>query len=107
MIKINEEQLLDLYAKFGQLKNSTKKIDKIKYLTEFKNDKLFCFVLEFLLNTDKKTGISTAKLNKSLSNKELNYELFTCLTSLIKYVLANPTGKDNIVRSVQCYIEGL
>ena len=107
MIKINEEQLLDLYIKFEQLRNSTKKADKIKCLMEFKNDKLFCFVLEFLLNTDKKTGISTAKLNKSLSNKELNYELFTCLTSLIKYVLSNPTGKDNIVRSVQQYIEGL
>ena len=107
MIKINEEQLLDLYIKFEQLRNSTKKVDKVKCLTEFKNDKLFCFVLEFLLNTDKKTGISTAKLNKSLSNKELNYESFTCLTSLIKYVLSNPTGKDNIVRSVQQYIEGL
>ena len=107
MIKINEEQLLDLYAKFEQLRNSTKKADKINCLTEFKDDKLFAFVLEFLLNTDKKTGISTAKLNKSISNKKLEVETFICLRSLIKYVLANPTGKDNIVRSVQCYIEEL
>ena len=107
MIKINEEQLLDLYAKFEQLRNSTKKADKINCLTEFKDDELFAFVLEFLLNTDKKTGISTAKLNKSISNKKLEVETFICLRSLIKYVLANPTGKDNIVRSVQCYIEEL
>ena len=107
MIKINEEQLLDLYAKFEQLRNSTKKADKINCLTEFKDDELFAFVLEFLLNTDKKTGISTAKLNKSISNKKLEVETFICLRSLIKYVLANSTGKDNIVRSVQCYIEEL
>ena len=107
MIKINEEQLLDLYTKFEQLKNSTKKADKISCLTEFKNDNLFCFVLEFLLNTDKKTGISTAKLNKKISNKKLEIESFTCFKSLIKYVLSNPTGKNNVVRSVQEYIEGL
>ena len=64
MIKINEEQLLDLYTKFEQLRNSTKKADKNECLMKFKDDELFCFVLEFLLNTDKKTGISTAKFNK-------------------------------------------
>ena len=106
MIKINEEQLLDLYVKFEQLRNSTKKTDKNKCLMEFKNNELFCFVLEFLLNTDKKTGISTAKLNKKITNKK-DVETFVCLKSLIKYVLSNPTGKDNIVRSVQQYIEEL
>ena len=106
MIKINEEQLLDLYVKFEQLRNSTKKTDKNKCLMEFKDNELFCFVLEFLLNTDKKTGISTAKLNKKITNKK-DVETFVCLKSLIKYVLSNPTGKDNIVRSVQQYIEEL
>lgn len=106
MIKINEEQLLDLYVKFEQLRNSTKKTDKNKCLMEFKDNELFCFVLEFLLNTDKKTGISTAKLNKKITSKK-DVETFVCLKSLIKYVLSNPTGKDNIVRSVQQYIEEL
>lgn len=106
MIKINEEQLLDLYIKFEQLRNSTKKADKIDCLTEFKSNDLFSFVLEFLLNTDKKTGISTAKLSKKITSKK-DVESFTCLKSLIKYVLDNPTGKDEIVRSVQQYIEQL
>ena len=69
MIKINEIQLLDLYQKFELLKHSTKKNEKIKQLTDNKEDELFCFTLEFLLNTDKKTGISTAKLSKEVSNK--------------------------------------
>ena len=106
MIKINEEQLLDLYTKFEQLRNSTKKVDKNECLIKFKDDELFCFVLEFLLNTDKKTGISTAKLNKKITSKK-DVETFICLKSLIKYVLDNPTGKDEIVRSVQQYIEEL
>ena len=102
---MNEEALLELYRKFEHLRNCNKKQDKIDCLKEYQHDTLFTFVLEFLLNTHKKTGISDAKLKKSLIDKP--YEPFTCLEALINYVVSNPTGKDNIVHSVQQYIESL
>ena len=102
---MNEEALLELYRKFEHLRNCNKKADKIECLKEYQSDALFTFVLEFLLNTDKKTGISDAKLNKDLTDKP--YEPFICLKALINYVIGNPTGKDNVVHSVQQYIESL
>ena len=102
---MNEEALLELYRKFEHLRNCNKKQDKIDCLKEYQHDTLFTFVLEFLLNTHKKTGISDAKLKKNLIDK--SYEPFTCLEALINYVIGNPTGKDNIVHSVQQYIESL
>ena len=96
-------KLIELYGKFEELKHCTKKADKYNCLKEGKDDALFTFVLEFLLNTNKITGISTAKLKKELSNKE--GEEIDTLENLITYVLANPTGKDNIVRTVQLFIE--
>ena len=102
---MNEEALLELYRKFEHLRNCNKKADKIECLKEYQHDALFTFVLEFLLNTHKKTGISDAKLKKNLNGKE--YEPFTCLEALINYVISNPTGKDNIVHSVQQYINSL
>lgn len=102
---MNEEALLELYRKFEHLRNCNKKQDKIDCLKEYQHDTLFTFVLEFLLNTHKKTGISDAKLKKSLIDKP--YEPFTCLEALINYVISNPTGKDNIVHSVQQYIDSL
>ena len=102
---MNEEALLELYRKFEHLRSCSKKQDKIDCLKEYQYDTLFTFVLEFLLNTHKKTGISDAKLKKSLIDKP--YEPFTCLEALINYVISNPTGKDNIVHSVQQYIDSL
>ncbi len=100
---MNEEALLELYRKFEHLRNCNKKQDKVDCLKEYQHDALFTFVLEFLLNTHKKTGISDAKLKKNLVDKP--YEPFTCLEALISYVINNPTGKDNIVHSVQQYID--
>ena len=102
---MNEEALLELYRKFEHLRNCNKKQEKIDCLKEYQHDTLFTFVLEFLLNTHKKTGISDAKLKKNLIDKP--YEPFVCLEALINYVISNPTGKDNIVHSVQQYIDSL
>ena len=55
------------------------------------------------MNTNKKTGISTAKINKDLSSIE--GENFDTLEELITYVLENNTGQDKVVRSVQKFIE--
>ena len=47
-------------------KHSTKKECKEKQLKEGASDPLYLFVLNFLIDSNKKTGISTAKLNKKL-----------------------------------------
>ena len=88
------------------LKHSTKKNEKIKQLTDNKENKLFCFTLEFLLNTDKKTGISTAKLSKTISSK-VSFVTINDLKMLINYVLMHNTGTDDVVRTVQYFIERL
>ena len=99
---MNEEQLLELYRKFEHLKNCTKKQEKIDCLTEYQHDTLFIYVLEFLINPHKKTGISDSKLKKDLLDKE--GEEFGCFKQLIEYILANPTGRDNVVRAAQLFI---
>ena len=101
---MDQEQLLNLYQKFILLSHSTKKACKEKQLKENESDKLFCVVLEFLLNTDKKTGISTAKLNKKISSKVSCVD-FCSLESLIDYVLLNNTGTDDVVKTVQNFID--
>ena len=88
------------------LKHSTKKNEKIKQLTDNKDNELFCFTLEFLLNTDKKTGISTAKLSKTISNK-VKFVKINDFKMLINYVLMHNTGTDDVVRTVQHFIEQL
>ena len=88
------------------MKHSTKKECKVKQLTKNQSDPLFCFVLEFLLNTDKKTGISTAKLSKTISSK-VSFVTINDLKILINYVLMHNTGTDDVVRTVQYFIEQL
>jgi AraC-like DNA-binding protein len=70
---LNEEALITLYAQFEYLKNCTKKQEKINCLEEYRNDTLFTYVLEFLINTHKKTGISNSKLNKDLKKYSVNF----------------------------------
>ena len=88
------------------MKHSTKKNEKIKQLTDNKDNELFCFTLEFLLNTDKKTGISTAKLSKTISSK-VSFVKINDFKMLINYVLMHNTGTDDVVRTVQHFIEQL
>lgn len=85
------------------MKHSTKKECKVKQLTKNKEDELFCFVLEFLLNTDKKTGVSVAKINKNLSDN-VQGENFDSIKELIEYVLENNTGQDKVIKTIQNFI---
>ena len=85
------------------MKHSTKKECKVKQLTKNKEDELFCFVLEFLLNTDKKTGVSVAKINKDLSDN-VQGENFDSIKELIEYVLENNTGQDKVIKTIQNFI---
>jgi DNA ligase-1 len=99
------ENILNLYVQFERLKNSTKKQEKIDCLTDYKDDELFCFVLEFLLNTDKKTGLSSSKLDKKV-NENLAIQMVN-LEALINYLLKNNSGRDIDIATAQKYINDL
>jgi DNA ligase-1 len=104
---LNEEALITLYTQFEYLKNCTKKQDKINCLKEYRDDTLFTYVLEFLINTHKKTGISNSKLNKDLSNKDIRIKYAESLQELIEYVIINNSGTDEDILVAQCFINNL
>ena len=100
---MNEQVLLDLYTKFEHLKNCNKKADKIECLKEYQHDTLFTFVLEFLLNTHKKTGISDSKLKKEFSDEKIQLS-DKSLEDILSYLVKNNSGKDENIIEVQCFI---
>ena len=100
------DNLLELYRQFEELKHCTKKSDKYDCLKGHKEDKFFGFVLEFLLNTDKKTGISTSKLEKKVSEK-VEYEVKSSLEDLLNFLIKNNTGKDTYIATAQNYINSI
>ena len=51
------ENINDLCTKFLILSSKRKVQDKIAALDEYASDPDFCYLIEFLLNTDKITGI--------------------------------------------------
>lgn len=89
------------------LRHSTKKECRVKQLNKNKSDPLFCYVLEFLLNTDKKTGISTSKLLKDLSNKDIVIKCVESLQELLDYLLEHNSGKDEDILVAQCFINDI
>ena len=79
--------------------------DKIDTLDSYASDSDFCYLLEYLLNEDKISGIRKGKLNKKIKNTsklvQVNYDE---LKSLIDYLLINNTGSDQEVYIVQTFL---
>lgn len=55
------------------------------------------------MNTDKKTGLSTSKIEKEFGEDKLQISDKT-FEELIEYLLINNTGKDNDIIVAQCFI---
>ena len=99
------ENLHDLCTKFLILKSKSKVQDKIDTLDEYASDPDFCYLIEFLLNTDKVTGIKKSKLKKQIKNtSKLLDAQYDSLRDLIEYLLSNNTGTDQDVYIVQNFI---
>ena len=99
------ENLHDLCTKFLILKSKSKVQDKIDTLDEYASDPDFCYLIEFLLNTDKVTGIKKSKLKKQIKNtSKLLDTQYNSLKDLIEYLLSNNTGTDQNVYIVQNFI---
>ena len=95
----------DLFEKFESIKQESKKTEKVTLLEKYKDDALFLFVLEFLVNTHKVTGISNSKLNRELEDIEPDEIELNDIKDLINYLLANPTGRNKIIRTAQLFVE--
>ena len=99
------ENINDLCTKFLILKSKSKVQDKIDTLDEYASDPDFCYLIEFLLNTDKVTGIKKSKLKKQIKNtSKLLDTQYNSLKDLIEYLLSNNTGTDQNVYIVQNFI---
>ena len=99
------ENLLDLCTKFLILKSKSKVQDKIDTLDEYASDPDFCYLIEYLLNTDKITGIKKSKLKKQIKNTSKLLDVqYDSLKDLIEYLLDNNTGTDQNVYIVQNFI---
>lgn len=96
------ENIKDLCNKFKTLKSKNKVQDKIDTLDEYASDFDFCYLLEYLLNDDKISGIRKGKLNKTIKNPEkLKQVSIPSVKALIIYLLEHNTGKDQEVYATQ------
>ena len=99
------ENITDLCTKFLILKSKTKVQDKIDTLDEYATDPDFCYLLEYLLNDDKITGIKKSKIKKKLKNTSKLLDVqYDNLRSLIFYLLKHNTGTDQDVYIVQNFL---
>ena len=99
------ENINDLCTKLLILSSKRKVQDKINTLDEYASDPDFCYLIEFLLNTDKVTGIKKSKLKKQIKNtSKLLDTQYNSLKDLIEYLLSNNTGTDQDVYIVQNFI---
>ena len=99
------ENITDLCTKFLILKSKTKVQDKIDTLDEYATDPDFCYLLEYLLNDDKITGIKKSKIKKKIKNTSKLLDVqYDNLRSLIFYLLKHNTGTDQDVYIVQNFL---
>lgn len=106
MNKFNTE-ITKICCKFKILSACKTKKNKEIYLKEFGEDADFSKAIEYLLNNDKISGIKSSKLKKQIDKDKLKikqtYE-FDTLTFLLDFLVNNNTGPDNIVYSVQQFL---
>lgn len=99
------ENITDLCTKFLILKSKTKVQDKLDTLDEYATDSDFCYLIEYLLNDNKITGIKKSKFKKQIkdTSKLLNVQ-YDSLKALIEYLLKHNTGKDQNIFIVQNFL---
>ena len=94
-----------IYNNFTTLKSCTKKIPKEEALKELGKDKNSVYVLNFLLDKQIKTGISTAKFKKNIELEPDTY--FDNIIEMLDYLKNNNTGKDINIINVKTFINNL
>ena len=102
------ENITELYNKFTNLKSKSKVQDKLDTLDEYASDPDFCYLIEYLLNNNKITGIKKSKLKKQFKDTKEFFEVnFASIKLLIEFLLENNTGKDQDVYNTQRFLNNI
>lgn len=95
---MNIGEMKEIFESIADAKGSNAKMAIIK---ENKFNEDFVFLLEFLFNPYKTTGIAEKKLSKDIKLNEITTQDFK---DIIEIVLKNNTGKDDIIAIVKTFI---
>lgn len=93
----------EIKRKFDEIAVAKGNKEKATIINKYKDDEDFVFLLEFLFNPYKTTGIAEKKINKKIIKTSF-YGSPSCMKDLIGYILDNNTGNDNVVSVVQDFI---
>ena len=100
----------DVIKLFKQIQMTSSLNAKKQIIIENKNNTIFKLCLNFLLNNNIITGISSKKIHKNVSpSSELApYYLSTNSTfeDVINYLKHNNTGKDDDIYEIQAFLLG-
>ena len=104
------ENSLNVIDTFKKIQATSGVNDKIKIISENKENQRFLRWIRFLLDPAVKTGISDKKIQKPLDPPtELSpFYLSTCsdFDDVIDYLKKNSTGTDEDIYEVQCFLSG-
>lgn len=94
-----------IYENFMTLKACNTKADKEEALKNLSNDDNSIYILNYLLNKQLKSGISTAKIKKEIDL--VPTEHFNNIKELIEYLIVHNTGRDIDIVNAQVFIDEL
>lgn len=101
---MDSKEIRYLFDFYNALKSSTTKAQKDSVLKEYRNEQTDCF-LKFLLDSQVVTGISDAKINKTIDNnfQSISSE-YISMTDMYEFIKNNNTGSDFAVFVVNEFI---
>lgn len=97
-----KKDLLDIKQNLELVKNTSGKKAKAELIKQVTLHPSTDYTIRFLLNDYIKTGLKSAKLNKTLEPIEV--DKFRSLIELIEYVQENNTGKNIVVQNIQSQV---
>lgn len=98
----DHDDLLKVINIFESIKLNPSKNAKEKIISDNKDNELFVYILEFMYNTYKVTGIAKKKIAKEIKlKKESPIAINSSVRLLIEFILMNNSGADIAIKSVQ------
>ena len=101
-------KLSELVKVFNQIKSTSSRNEKIAIIRKYKDDKIFCDNLRFLLDNNIITGISTSKLNKKIQLMQSfsdEYDEDKLWNSLKDWLISHPTGSNREIHACQKFLK--
>lgn len=96
--------LKDTVSIFKQIQVTSGRLDKENILKQYKDNDEFKYILEFLFNPYKLTGIKTKKLIKYANFSSDKVRQFSDIFEAIGYITKNNTGRDEDVMTIANFI---